>query len=439
MEMLSDSGKAASNMACMNTSGFSARSLIGKGANTIPGSLGPRSPKKLQGLGKTVEAETLKQEMKACCTQSKQSIPVSSHQPPSQTSNCKDTHSLWKSLQDCHSSLTVANPRHFEFAVANLCFLLKAYGKELENYVKSDMDQIFQTLRILVLDTSKRPTTRMQLLRVIELRARSWDVEQSTEHTKKGVMQVKIKASSCKTQSTQPGEPLIKPDTATQLPGISTEPTPKSTGFWDSLSTIPEFNPDLPPIPEETVPVRLDYLPGELDKTQETVNVQTSPARCYNPKSARKGEKRRMLSPLMETVPEGRSMYQEANSPLIYDSPNGPATSPVESRLASAGRTPRLPQRSSCHLDPPLRYSREFLLECWDSPLCRVMPPALQHTIPHSDISYLIKIPTFEDPSFLLKDDLAPPNFISTVRGPYPDQTYRRRHSSWPSTTHNKV
>lgn len=47
--------------------------------------------------------------------------------------------------------------------------------------IKVEIDRIFQTIRILALDPNKRPTTRMQLLKVIELRARHWDVEQRTE------------------------------------------------------------------------------------------------------------------------------------------------------------------------------------------------------------------------------------------------------------------
>ncbi|XP_022091902.1 uncharacterized protein LOC110979986 isoform X1 [Acanthaster planci] len=292
---------AANNISSANTSGFSARLMIGKGADTMPGSLGLRSPKKMHSMGNILEIETLKQETKSCYTHSN----PGSSQPPSKTSNCKDKHSLWKSVQDCHASLTVANPRHFEFAVANLCFLLKAYGRDLDNYVKADVDKIFQTLRILALDISKRPTTRIQLLKVIELRARSWEMEnRMPQHLDKGIIQ-----------------------------GVS--------GTQASVSTT------------DNTLVGLPSLSGGVSR--------------------------------------------------------------------------------------PVQYSREFLLKCWDSPLCRLMPAALQQTIPHSDIYYLKRIPTFEDPSFLLKDVKSPVNIKATGWGPYPDKSNRNLHSGWPSTMHSET
>ncbi|XP_022091904.1 uncharacterized protein LOC110979986 isoform X2 [Acanthaster planci] len=211
---------AANNISSANTSGFSARLMIGKGADTMPGSLGLRSPKKMHSMGNILEIETLKQETKSCYTHSN----PGSSQPPSKTSNCKDKHSLWKSVQDCHASLTVANPRHFEFAVANLCFLLKAYGRDLDNYVKADVDKIFQTLRILALDISKRPTTRIQLLKVIELRARSWEMEnRMPQHLDKGIIQgvSGTQASVSTTDNTLVGLPSLSGYPTSILPAAS--------------------------------------------------------------------------------------------------------------------------------------------------------------------------------------------------------------------------
>jgi hypothetical protein len=273
---------AAKKNSSDNVSGFSARLMIGKGANPIPGTLGQQSLKKLHGMGKIVQRESVQQMTKICHTHSN----LDSSLPPSKTSNYRDN---WKSVQDCYASLMVANPRHFEFAVANLCSLFEAHGRELDIYVKSDVDKIFRTLRLLVLDVRKRLTARMRLLKIIEFRARGWKVENNK---------------------------------------------------------------------------------GNIRETSETIKTQSTQLQRFN---------------------------------------------------------------------QPIKYSREFLLKCWDSPLCRVMPAALQHTILHSDIYFLIRIPTFEDPSFLLKHNTSPLDIKSTVRDPHTDQSYKKHNSSWFGTMHSET
>ena len=56
------------------------------------------------------------------------------------------------------------------------------------HFITAEIDRIFQTIRILALDPKKRPTTRMQLLKVIELRARHWDVQQRSDKQKVSIL-----------------------------------------------------------------------------------------------------------------------------------------------------------------------------------------------------------------------------------------------------------
>ncbi|XP_071785139.1 uncharacterized protein [Asterias amurensis] len=476
--------------------GFSARLMTGKGPNIIPGSLGPKSPRKLHGIGKSLEQHMEDEEtMNANLKQSK---PTTS--PPSKTFHFKDTGSLWKSVQDCHASLNVANPRHFEFAVANLCFLLKASGKELDKHVKTEIDRIFQTIRILALDPKKRPTTRMQLLKVIELRARHWDVEQRTDkqktasiHTsdtgtsKTVVSSTEIKATvekshtecaqsklACnvdirtelhstdrktdtkpllqpvaKTQShpmLQPdvkplhhlgakprSQPLLQPGAkplnqpapshkTTQSPPKTCDgfklDSPSSTGFWDAVTYSPDVTRPLPVIHEESP-----------DATSHC-RVEAGGDCTYLTLSPTEREKQDCLA--LPSGDEDGNQFEDASSPVkaSIKSTLFRTISPVDTVSA---RTRHLSGGSSSSRSPVVhQYTRDFLLKCWSSPLCRVMPAALQHTIPHSDIHYIVRIPTFEDPTFLLMDKTPPPNLKSASISSYFN---RRRHPTWPSNT----
>ncbi|XP_072038349.1 uncharacterized protein [Amphiura filiformis] len=80
----------------------------------------------------------------------------------------------WRAINVSYSFLVSNNHKQFAFGISNLCHLLKTHGKEMEDYNKDGMNKIFASIRNIILDHSKKLSHRIELLQIVELRAKKW-------------------------------------------------------------------------------------------------------------------------------------------------------------------------------------------------------------------------------------------------------------------------
>lgn len=308
--------------------------------------------------------------------------------------------------------LLEASGKQFDNILGRLHWILKTSGSVLEQEDSDSLDEAFDTLRDMVLNKNHSHSSRWKIMELIELRANEWE-----------------DADTITSYYEDPANFMlpISPHAAfsnNNLPGYHTEGT-----------TPRDLSPEL----RRPLHPRMGSLQSKTSPPTESPRTRAPSAGSLERNTPSDGSLRSRTpsgGSLRSRTPSGGSLQRRT-----------PSDGSVRSRTPSGGslrkRTPShgslvLSRKSSVgdvfngadsdssddsvvttsssssvsaaqyrllqvNSGKPIKYTQKFLLECWGSPLCKIMPSVLQHTIMNSDIAYIIKGPPFEDPVELLE------------------------------------
>ncbi|XP_011661652.2 uncharacterized protein LOC100889470 [Strongylocentrotus purpuratus] len=312
----------------------------------------------------------------------------------------KDADPVLASLVNYHSKLHAASGRSFDLVVGKLCHLLKTNGYYLDSKYKDTMDAMFCTIRTLIIDQEKSELSRTRLLEILELRAKKWG------HDPLELPQAQPRDLPSPLKSPEVTHPHDRMVIQSQRP--------LQQGVAGRYSPIPlpplQVAPPSPDMEAMTHVAKSIPFPDDTDDEQEDDDQWlTTSEMTYESDSSEEF--------IMPEHDMDEWMTLESTSELDAEL----------SRLLSA----KLPDsyRRRVNDGKPVRYTRSFLLNLWESPFSKEMPSVLKHTISHSDVAFIIQRHAFSDPRVLFQqgsrdDVLLLSKYLQT------DPNLRGRHSS---------
>ncbi|KAJ8041952.1 hypothetical protein HOLleu_12895 [Holothuria leucospilota] len=302
--------------------------------------------------------------------------------------------------------LRTAKGKQFENVLGRLHWMLKTIGAELDIKYEDSMDELYETLRDLILDNTRSKSSRWKMMELLELRAHNWENADSISEYyenpanfmmgEMGDNNNVIKSPTSPPPGTNvlyhPGTIYFGPPQ--NVSGVSTSHIPRGDGSFSSRSRN---------VSGGSTPRRAasdsDHSSRSRNASGGSIGVSNYPRRASGASSRQSLVEEDVFHDAEESFTMSSSKISsdstDDDSDESYDdvesrSPEGEAVTPAKYRLMQINS------------GKPIKYTRNFLLGCWASPHSKVMPSNLKHTIANSDIAYIIKGPPFENPIHLI-------------------------------------
>ncbi|XP_071824296.1 uncharacterized protein [Apostichopus japonicus] len=261
-----------------------------------------------------------------------------------------------KKLLKYISMLQAATERkQFDKLMGRLYWVLKTSGSDLDMEDHDTVNQTFNNLRDMVLNKTHSEAARWKILELLELRANNWEDSERIAEYYEDPANFKV---PCAFIDISKSPPQDTPSTRTRMASGGSSGRSR-TGSSSSSGIL-------------------------------TYSRRDSAASGLSRQSSRKSDISEDIFCDCDTEDRFPDDGSDSSNESDAGSNSSSSVSSAQYRLlkVNAGKD--------------IKYTRNFLLGCWSSPLCKVMPSSLQHTIRNSDIAYIIRGPPFEDPVRLM-------------------------------------